>query len=401
MFERPLSTNQLSELAEKSLVEVTSLFNLKNEAYGLIEKMRNQGEATRNEEIQLNVQTQDKNLFELAKQNDLAVLLNVASVTLTKGTHQVEAKLANVGAALCIVAIIASMFTPDKKSGDKEPKAKKKPKQDLSLTPDLSTIEPLPNLEIVSLLANNVSRRDVKKAIDANGVLVNGRLVVSANYSPKSGDQIEITYGGEPILKRIKPEHVELSIVFEDDQVAVINKPKGLVVHPGAGNFSGTLASGLAHHFQSQGNDELTDSSRTGLVQRLDKLTSGLMVVAKTKDALTFLQREMKQRKIVRTYIAVVNGTIVEDKGKIEAPIGRDVTDRRKMRVTTINSRAAITHFQVLKRLPKHTILACQLETGRTHQIRVHMAFIKHPITGDQTYGPKSESLATGQLLHS
>ena len=198
----------------------------------------------------------------------------------------------------------------------------------------------------------------------------------------------------------LEPEDIPLDIVYEDKDLLVINKPKGLVVHPAAGHWSGTLVNALLYHCRdslSGINGEL----RPGIVHRIDKDTSGLLIVAKNDFAHQALAAQLQDHTLARTYVCLVVGGVREDSGVIDAPIGRHPTDRKKMAVTEKNSRHAVTHWRVLERFPGYTLLECRLETGRTHQIRVHMAYRNHPIVGDTVYGhPKPELGQDSQCLH-
>jgi 23S rRNA pseudouridine1911/1915/1917 synthase len=196
----------------------------------------------------------------------------------------------------------------------------------------------------------------------------------------------------------VEPENIELDIVFEDESIIVINKPSGMVVHPGAGNKNGTLVNALMYH--SNQLSDLNGSFRPGIVHRIDKDTSGLLVVAKTNDAHKKLAQNIKEHKIDRKYVCIVHGLIAENSADIDAPIGRDPSDRKKMIVIARNSKLAYTSFDVMKRYKNYTLLECKLKTGRTHQIRVHMKYIGYPIVGDPVYGKKNSIDTKGQALH-
>ena len=240
------------------------------------------------------------------------------------------------------------------------------------------------------------SRSLIDKKIEAGLITVNGEEV-NSHYTPRVGDEIEITEGSVND-ETIEAEEMPLDIVYEDDDCLVINKPSGLVVHPGAGNFSGTLVNGLMHYTQ-----ELSDVNgdiRPGIVHRIDKDTSGIMIVAKNNKAHEILSDALSRHEIKRDYIALLRGEFPSDTATVDAPIGRDTANRKKMAVTSKNSKEAITHVRVLKRYKGYTLVKCSLETGRTHQIRVHMAYIGYPIVNDPLYGI-GESNEFGQFLHS
>ncbi len=241
----------------------------------------------------------------------------------------------------------------------------------------------------------NISRNKVQEMIKENLITVNGKLVKSS-YHLKMNDTILITGKLEETTNAI-PERMDLNIVYEDDDVMVINKPSGLVVHPAAGHFTGTLVNGLLEHTNnlSSNNGDL----RPGIVHRIDKDTSGLIVVAKNDKAHEALAKQLKDKTLCRIYLALVEGRINHDTGTIDAPIGRDATDRKKMSVTDLNSKDAITHFRVIERYKNATLLEVKLETGRTHQIRVHMAYIGHPVVNDPVYS-NHKSTDFGQMLH-
>ena len=252
------------------------------------------------------------------------------------------------------------------------------------------------NSRIDSYLASklDISRSKIQKLIKENKILVNDKET-SSSYKVELDDTITINDELDFSID-IKGEDIPLDIVYENDDLLVINKPSGMVVHPAPGNYSGTLVNALVGRFNLS-NDEI----RPGIVHRLDKDTSGLMLVAKNDWAHDKLSEMIKDRIVKRTYIALVEGVINHETGTIDAPIGRSMENREKMMITEINSKEAITHFRVLKRFKKHTLIECQLETGRTHQIRVHMAYINHPVVNDPVYGKKVSNNTFGQLLHS
>ena len=227
-------------------------------------------------------------------------------------------------------------------------------------------------------LETDYSRSKVSKLIKDSGVFVNGKKV-SPSYKVKIDDVIVF----EDIIEEnidIVPEKMDLDIVYEDDYLAIINKKSGVVVHPAVGNYSHTLVNGLMYHFNSISKSK---SIRPGIVHRLDKDTSGLMVVAKNDSVHEALSNMIRERKLERKYLALVWGVVRHEKGTIDAPIGRDFNNRQKYTVTDINSKNSITHFRVIERLKEVTLLECKLDTGRTHQIRVHMEYIGHPIVND------------------
>lgn len=245
-----------------------------------------------------------------------------------------------------------------------------------------------------SKLDDSFSRAKIQKLIDEELILVNDKIIKSS-YKVSNGDVILITDKEEDMS--VKPEKMDIDIVYEDDDVMVINKKSGVVVHPAPGNYSGTLVNGLM--YLSKDLSHVNGEFRPGIVHRIDKDTSGLLIVAKNDKAHRILAEELKEKKIKRKYIALVSGVISHDIGEIDAPIGRDPSDRKKMCVTSTNSKDAITHFRVLERYKNASLIECELETGRTHQIRVHMKYINHPVINDPVYG-KNNHGEFGQLLH-
>ena len=239
------------------------------------------------------------------------------------------------------------------------------------------------------------SRNKISKAIKEELVFVNDKSV-SASYKVKAGDVITFSIKEEEI--DVVPEKMDLDIVYEDEYLAIINKPSGMVVHPALGNYSHTLVNGLLYHFNKISNN---NSIRPGIVHRLDKDTSGLMIVAKDDKTHELLSDMIKSREIDRRYLALVWGIVSHDRGRIEAPIGRDINNRQQYTVTDINGKDSITNFIVLERLKNVSLLECKLETGRTHQIRVHMNYIRHPIVNDPVYGRRKVINDFGQMLHS
>lgn len=249
-----------------------------------------------------------------------------------------------------------------------------------------------------SYLSNklDISRSKVKKLIDENKIKVNDK-VVKSSYKIKENDLINIEEIKEEEMD-IKKENIPLEIVYEDDDVIVVNKPNKMVVHPAPGNYSGTLVNALLYHFNSL--SDINGNIRPGIVHRIDAETTGLLMVAKNNKAHEILAKELEEKKTYRKYIALVHGVIMHDTGTIDAPIGRDENDRKKMKVTDINSKEAITHFKVLERYNKATLIELRLETGRTHQIRVHMNYIGYPVVNDPVYGRRKIIDDTGQCLH-
>ena len=250
----------------------------------------------------------------------------------------------------------------------------------------------------ITLLCEDLSRNAVQQLLDEGNILVNGKSE-NKKYSVKYNDVISVTLP-EPKTLSVAPENIPLDIVFEDEYLLVVNKPKGMVVHPAAGNYSGTLVNALLYHC----GDSLSGINgviRPGIVHRIDKDTSGLLVVAKTDAAHKGLAQQIKEHSFTREYKTVVVGNIKDDSGTVDAPIGRHPKDRKKQAVTDRNSRNAVTHFEVIERFNGFTYLKVHLETGRTHQIRVHMAYRGTPVAGDVIYGnPKKTYGLQGQCLH-
>ncbi|MDW5300574.1 MAG: RluA family pseudouridine synthase [Sedimentibacter sp.] len=244
----------------------------------------------------------------------------------------------------------------------------------------------------------DMSRNSVQKLITDERIKVNGKNI-KANYKTKKNDLIQINMP-EPELLDVVAENIDIEIVYEDDDLAVINKPQGMVVHPAPGHHSGTLVNGLMYHLTNL--SSINGVMRPGIVHRLDKNTSGLMLVAKNDKSHNFLAACLKEHSIDRIYYALVEGNVKDDSGVIDAPLGRSDKDRKKRTVTTKNSKNAVTNYWVLNRYGNYTLLKLKLETGRTHQIRVHMKYIGHPVVGDDVYGIKSNKFGLqGQLLHS
>lgn len=236
----------------------------------------------------------------------------------------------------------------------------------------------------ISTLEEELTRSYVQKLMEQGKVLCNGKKVRSS-IRVAAGDEI-ILYLPSPEPLEVQPENIPLDVVYEDDQLMVINKPKGMVVHPAAGNESGTLVNAVLYHAKGKLSG-INGVIRPGIVHRLDKNTSGLIVVAKTNEAHLSLAEQIKEKTCSRIYLCLVRGNLREESGTVDAPIGRNPSQRKKMCVTQKNSRNAVTHYQVLERFGDYTLVKCRLETGRTHQIRVHMQHIGHPVMGDEEYG--------------
>lgn len=251
---------------------------------------------------------------------------------------------------------------------------------------------------VLSLVIEEASRSHLQKLIDIGRVEVNGEVALSKKYKVKTGDAVRITVP-EPVHLNVKPEDIPIDIVYEDEDVLVVNKPKGMVVHPAAGNYSGTLVNAILYHCKSL--SSINGVIRPGIVHRIDKDTSGLLMIAKNDAAHRSLAEQLASHTITRAYRAVVYHNFQEDSGTVNAPIGRDPKNRLKMAVTQLSSKEAVTHYKVLQRFGSFTYIEARLETGRTHQIRVHMAHINHPLLGDAVYGPKKKVLGVEtQMLH-
>lgn len=241
-----------------------------------------------------------------------------------------------------------------------------------------------------------LTRSRIQQLIEQGAVEVNGKATKS-NYKINPGDLIEVSYEDLSELD-VVAQDIPLDIRYEDSDVIVINKPRGMVVHPANGNQQGTLVNVLLYHCKDLSG--INGVLRPGIVHRIDKDTTGLIIVAKNDKAHLELSKQLQDKTVNRLYYALVHGTFAHDYGTIDAPIGRDETDRQKMAVTEKNSKEARTHFRVLERFKDYSLVECRLETGRTHQIRVHMRYIDHPIVGDEKYGYRRTMKIGGQLLH-
>lgn len=252
-----------------------------------------------------------------------------------------------------------------------------------------------------SFLAEKIegfSRSYIKKLINDNLVLVNGKLNKSS-YKVIKGDLIKVNI---PELKKIKakPENIPIDIIYEDDDIVIVNKAQNMVIHPGVDNESGTLVNGLLYHIKSL--STINKDIRPGIVHRIDKDTSGALIIAKNNKTHKALSLDLKERQVKRVYLALVHGRIENDNGRIDAPIGRNEKNRMKMTVKYKNSRNAISHYKVVCRFDEYTLVEVKLETGRTHQIRVHMDYLNHPIVGDPVYSNRKNKFGLDkQMLHS
>lgn len=251
----------------------------------------------------------------------------------------------------------------------------------------------------MAALIDSLSRSFIQKMIKEGQVKVNERTV-KANYRVKSDDDVSF-FLPETVEPDIEPEDIPLDILYEDDDVLVVNKPKGMVVHPAAGHYSGTLVNAVMFHCR----DNLSGINgvmRPGIVHRIDKDTTGSILICKSDHSHQHIAEQLKEHTIVRRYRAIVHGVLKQEEGTVSAPIGRDPIERKKMAVNYKNGKDAVTHYRVLQRFSAYTYIECRLETGRTHQIRVHMASIGHPLLGDSVYGPKKCPFPQleGQTLH-
>lgn len=248
--------------------------------------------------------------------------------------------------------------------------------------------------KILPKLTEHLSRSQIQKRIENGQILVNGETI-KANYKLRLNDQVDLKVV-EPQTLSIEPEDIPLDIIYEDDDVLVVNKPQGMVVHPSAGHANHTLVNSLLFHTPLS---TINGEYRPGIVHRIDKDTSGLLMVAKNDIAHQSLAEQLKNKTNTREYWAIVHGQIAEDEGTIDALIARNPQNRQKQAIVQ-GGKNAVTHFKVIKRYQHYTLISCRLETGRTHQIRVHMQYIKHPVAGDPLYGPHKTLPGNGQYLH-
>lgn len=243
-----------------------------------------------------------------------------------------------------------------------------------------------------------ITRSNMQKLLE-EGRAVRGQKVIKSNYRVKAGEEIQVNLP-EPQPLDVQPEDIPLDIIYEDDDVVVVNKARGMVVHPAAGNYNGTLVNALLYHCKNLSG--INGVIRPGIVHRLDKDTSGIMICAKNDSAHLSLSEQIQSKTAQRTYLAVVRGNVKNDSGIIETQIARDKNDRKKMAVVTEGGRQAITEYEVAERFGKYTVVKCRLKTGRTHQIRVHMEYLGYPLVGDPKYSPMKTPFAiNGQALHS
>ena len=250
--------------------------------------------------------------------------------------------------------------------------------------------------KVISLNMKDLSRTMIQEMISKGLVSVNGK-VAKASYKTKLNDEIEITIEDNTELD-VEPENIPLKIVYEDRDVIVVDKPTGMIVHPSPGIIKGTLVNALLYHCKDLSG--IDGVNRPGIVHRIDKETSGLLMIAKNDAAHRSLSNQLKTHSVTRRYVALVHGVIPHVQGKIDAPIGRNPNDRQSMTVTRNNSKNAVTNFTVIKRYKSMSLIECRLETGRTHQIRVHMSYIGYPVYGDPKYGRRKDDFTHGQFLH-
>ena len=252
---------------------------------------------------------------------------------------------------------------------------------------------------VFSLLLSETSRSFIQKLIEGGSLTVNGSLCRSKKYKVSENDVVEIVLP-EPEKLTIEEENIPLDIVYEDRDLLIVNKPRGMVVHPAVGNYTGTLVNAVMYHCKDR-LSSINGVIRPGIVHRIDKDTSGLLMIAKNNRSHESLSRQLAEHSITRKYTALVYNNFSEDEGTVDAPLGRDPRNRLRRAVVSENSRRAVTHWRVMERFGRYTLIEASLETGRTHQIRVHMAYINHPLVGDLLYGPKKQTLFDkGQLLH-
>lgn len=250
--------------------------------------------------------------------------------------------------------------------------------------------------KFLAVQLDGLTRSGIQKLITAGSVLVGGKPA-DKNYKLRSGDVVDVAIPAPEVLD-VRPQDIPVDIVYEDDSLLVVNKPKGMVVHPAAGNPDGTLVNALLYHCDGR-LSSINGVIRPGIVHRIDKQTSGLLMVAKTDKAHNCLAQQIKEHSFTREYQAILTGRLKEKSGTINAPIGRSKYDRKKMCVTQLNSKEAVTHYEVLEEFGQYSLVKFRLETGRTHQIRVHSAYIGHPVLGDDVYGKPFKGLE-GQCLH-
>ncbi len=250
----------------------------------------------------------------------------------------------------------------------------------------------------ISKALNDVSRSYVQKLIEKGNVEVNNHIILSKKFKINIYDEIQIKIP-EPEKLNLEPEDIKISIIYEDEDILIVNKPQGMVVHPAPGHYSGTLVNALLYH--SKNLSSINGIIRPGIVHRIDKDTSGLLMVAKNNNAHNFLSAQLKDHSINRIYYALVHGNIKADSATIDTLIGRHPVNRFKRAALENNGKRAVTHFKVLERFSRYNLLELKLETGRTHQIRVHMSYLGHPLVGDPLYGVKKENFKLkGQMLH-
>ena len=251
--------------------------------------------------------------------------------------------------------------------------------------------------------SEDLSRSYIQKIIEGDGVLVNGKTAAKTGLRLKEDDRVSIDVP-ENVIPEIKAENIPLDIVYEDSDIIIVNKPKGMVVHPAPGHYTGTLVNGLMYHCTDLSG--INGVLRPGIVHRIDRDTSGLLVCAKNNFAHSCLADQFKEHSITRSYRAIVSGSFKEPEGTVNAPVGRRENDRKLMGINEKNGRHAVTHYKVIETFEKYSYIECVLETGRTHQIRVHMASIHHPVLGDEVYGGKAAQYKLngqpleGQTLH-
>lgn len=251
---------------------------------------------------------------------------------------------------------------------------------------------------VLSLALEEASRSSLQKLIEGGQVSVNEEICKVKKYKVKQGDSIKVTLP-EPEMLDVVPENIPIEIVYEDEDVLVVNKPKGMVVHPAVGNYTGTLVNAVLYHCDNL--SSINGVIRPGIVHRIDKDTSGLLMIAKNDMAHKSLAVQLAEHTITRAYHAIVYSNFTHEEGTINQPIGRDPKNRLRQAVTSLNSKEAVTHYKVLERFGNFTYIEARLETGRTHQIRVHMAYINHPLLGDLVYGPKKIVMGIEtQMLH-